>query len=120
MDIVKARPEYKDAPDLLVRALRPTPPPKPQKKPLFAGLVPLYLKAAGALAVCIMAGLVRVHSGNGGLGATIGFYLGTGVVLGVALIVIELLSEMIAGSRGAADSGPSASTILQPKTGALE
>ena len=110
IEILGSRAEYKDAPDLLVRALRPNPPP-PGKHSVFGPFLTLYVKCAFALAMCAVSGLVRVQSGNGGAGSIMGFYLGTAVLLALVLGIVEMIWQALGDRRG---GGMEKLTIAKP------
>ena len=100
MEILRTRPEYKDATDMLVLALKPPPPPaRPEPKPMLRGWLPLYVKCVIVIAVCAVAGLIRIYTGTDGLGTAAGFYLGTAVLLGLALALVEYIWERVTSSR---------------------
>lgn len=90
IEILRARPEYKDTSELLVLALKPLPPPLPSNMPSVGAFLALYVKAAVALGVCLALGLMAMNSGNGSIWSTIGFYLGAAFVLGLVLAALEV------------------------------
>ena len=102
MDLLRSRPEYKDAPEMLVLALKPPQPPAPaaplEPKPMLRGWLPLYIKCIIGIAICAAAQLIRIYTGTVGLGTAAGYYLGTALLLGLALALVEFIWERVAGA----------------------
>lgn len=86
LEILNARPDYKDAPKLLVRALQgPQTPPAEETAGTpgpWAEFGRSYAKAAGAVTLCLLLGILPTKAG-------VSFYLGAAAGLAVALALIE-------------------------------
>ena len=96
IEIMRTRPDFKDAPELLARALQPPQaPPPPPRPPVVKPFLLMYAKCAIAVIACVAAGVLRVNAGKTDWGTTIAFCLGGLTLLGFVLIVVEVAAHFL-------------------------
>lgn len=97
IEVLRTRPEHKEAQDLLVLALRPARPvqeTKPSLNTWLENLAPIYVKCVIGIVVLVVAGLIKVNA-NSDPGSTFIFYLVTAIVLALVLAIVEVIWQRI-------------------------